>query len=377
METPIYMEGEKSNVPVEIVMQYNTSFSENIHSYVNNINTIEGGTHLTGFRRALTNTLKRYATSSKMLEKLEKQKIEISGDDFREGLTAIISVKVQEPQFEGQTKTKLGNSEVEGIVSQLVSEMLSFYLEENPKDAKEIVNKVILAATARHAARKARELVQRKGAFSGVDYRKTFRLLLQKPEDCELYLVEGIPQADGQHQAILPLRGKILNVEKAMQHRVLESEEIKNIYTALGVTIGTEEDSKALNIEKLRYYKVIIMTDADVDGSHIATLILTFFFRHMKELIEEGHVYIATPPLYLIKKGKEERYAWTDEQRQQIVLELTNYGANESDFTYNAYKGLGEMNDESAIGNHMDPAHRTLRQVTSTMLRKADACFQC
>lgn len=383
METPIYMEGEKSNVPVEIVMQYNTSFSENIHSYVNNINTIEGGTHLTGFRRALTNTLKRYATSSKMLEKLEKQKIEISGDDFREGLTAIISVKVQEPQFEGQTKTKLGNSEVEGIVSQLVSEMLSFYLEENPKDAKEIVNKVILAATARHAARKARELVQRKGAFSGGGLPgKLSDCSSKKPEDCELYLVEGDSAGgtakqgrDSRFQAILPLRGKILNVEKAMQHRVLESEEIKNIYTALGVTIGTEEDSKALNIEKLRYYKVIIMTDADVDGSHIATLILTFFFRHMKELIEEGHVYIATPPLYLIKKGKEERYAWTDEQRQQIVLELTNNGANESGLHVQRYKGLGEMNDEQLWSTTMDPAHRTLRQVTIDNATEADRVF--
>jgi len=383
METPIYMEGEKSNVPVEIVMQYNTSFSENIHSYVNNINTIEGGTHLTGFRRALTNTLKRYATNSKMLEKLEKQKIEISGDDFREGLTAIISVKVQEPQFEGQTKTKLGNSEVEGIVSQLVSEMLSFYLEENPKDAKEIVNKVILAATARHAARKARELVQRKGAFSGGGLPgKLSDCSSKKPEDCELYLVEGDSAGgtakqgrDSRFQAILPLRGKILNVEKAMQHRVLESEEIKNIYTALGVTIGTEEDSKALNIEKLRYYKVIIMTDADVDGSHIATLILTFFFRHMKELIEEGHVYIATPPLYLIKKGKEERYAWTDEQRQQIVLELTNNGANEAGLHVQRYKGLGEMNDEQLWSTTMDPAHRTLRQVTIDNATEADRVF--
>ncbi|HXK74534.1 MAG TPA: DNA gyrase subunit B, partial [Bacteroidales bacterium] len=311
METPIYMEGEKSNVPVEIVMQYNTSFTENIHSYVNNINTIEGGTHLTGFRRALTNTLKRYATNSKMLEKLEKQKIDISGDDFREGLTAIISVKVQEPQFEGQTKTKLGNSEVEGIVSQLASEMLSFYLEENPKDAREIVNKVILAATARHAARRARELVQRKGVFnSGGLPGKLADCSSKNAEECELYLVEGDSAGgtakqgrDSRYQAILPLRGKILNVEKAMQHRVLESEEIKNIYTALGVTIGTEEDSKALNIDKLRYHKIIIMTDADVDGSHIATLILTFFFRHMKELIEKGYIYIATPPLYLIKKG--------------------------------------------------------------------------
>ncbi len=382
-DAPIYMEGEKSNVPIEIVMQYNTSFSENIHSYVNNINTIEGGTHLTGFRRALTNTLKRYATNSKMLEKLEKQKIDISGDDFREGLTTIISVKVQEPQFEGQTKTKLGNSEIEGVVSQLVSEMLSFYLEENPKEAKEIVNKVILAATARHAARKARELVQRKNVFGGGGLPgKLADCSSKNPEECELYLVEGDSAGgtakqgrDSRFQAILPLRGKILNVEKAMQHRVLESEEIKNIYTALGVTIGTEEDSKALNLEKLRYHKVIIMTDADVDGSHIATLILTFFFRHMKELIEDGHVYIASPPLYLIKKGREEQYAWTEEQRMKIVNQFTNYGANEAGLHIQRYKGLGEMNDEQLWNTTMDPSFRTLRQITIENATEADRVF--
>ena len=383
METPIYMEGEKSNVPVEIVMQYNTSFTENIHSYVNNINTIEGGTHLTGFRRALTNTLKRYATNSKMLEKLEKQKIDISGDDFREGLTAIISVKVQEPQFEGQTKTKLGNSEVEGIVSQLASEMLSFYLEENPKDAREIVNKVILAATARHAARRARELEQRKGVFnSGGLPGKLADCSSKNAEECELYLVEGDSAGgtakqgrDSRYQAILPLRGKILNVEKAMQHRVLESEEIKNIYTALGVTIGTEEDSKALNIDKLRYHKIIIMTDADVDGSHIATLILTFFFRHMKELIEKGYIYIATPPLYLIKKGKDERYAWSEKERQEIVNELTQNGSNEAGLHVQRYKGLGEMNDEQLWSTTMDPKQRTLRQITIDNATEADRVF--
>ncbi len=330
-EFPIYMEGEKANVPVEVVMQYNTSFTENIHSYVNNINTIEGGTHLTGFRRALTRTLKKYADESKMLDKLEKQKIEITGDDFREGLTAIISVKVAEPQFEGQTKTKLGNSEVSGIVDQLAGEMLTNYLEENPKDAKEIVNKVILAATARHAARKARELVQRKNVFSGGGLPgKLWDCSSKKYSECELYLVEGDSAGgtakqgrDSRFQAILPLRGKILNVEKAMQHKAFESEEIKNIYTALGVSIGTEEDAKALNMEKLRYGKVIIMTDADVDGSHITTLILTFFFRYMRELIEFGHVYIATPPLYLVKKGKEQRYVWSDPELKVVTDEFT------------------------------------------------------
>ncbi|MCK9338516.1 MAG: DNA topoisomerase (ATP-hydrolyzing) subunit B [Bacteroidales bacterium] len=383
MEHPIYIESEKMGTPIEVVMQYNTAYTENIHSYVNNINTIEGGTHLTGFRRALTNTLKKYAVNSKMLEKLDKQKIEISGDDFREGLTAIISIKIAEPQFEGQTKTKLGNSEVEGIVSQTVSEMLSNYLEENPKDAKEIVNKVILAATARHAARKARELVQRKSVFSGGGLPgKLSDCSSKNAEICELYLVEGDSAGgtakqgrDSHFQAILPLRGKILNVEKAMHHRIFESEEIKNIYTALGVTIGTEEDSKALNIEKLRYHKVIIMTDADVDGSHIATLILTFFFRHMKELIEHGHVYIATPPLYLVKKGQTERYAWNDEQRLSIIAEMTNNGANEAGLHVQRYKGLGEMSEEQLWSTTMDPSTRTLRQVTIDNAMEADYVF--
>jgi len=383
MEYPIYMEGEKDNVPVEIVMQYNTSFTENIHAYVNNINTIEGGTHLAGFRRALTRTLKKYADESKMLEKLEKQKIEISGDDFREGLTAIISVKVAEPQFEGQTKTKLGNNEVMGIVDQMVGEMLRNYLEENPKDAKEIVNKVILAATARHAARKARELVQRKNVFGGGGLPgKLWDCSSKKSEECELYLVEGDSAGgtakqgrDSKFQAILPLRGKILNVEKAMPHRVFESEEIKNIFTALGVSIGTEEDSKALNIEKLRYGKVIIMTDADVDGSHIATLILTFFFRHLKELIEFGHVYIATPPLYLIKKGKQERYVWSDKEREAVTAEFTNDGASTSGLHVQRYKGLGEMNETQLWETTMNPETRTLRQVTIENLTEADRVF--
>jgi DNA gyrase subunit B len=383
MEHPIYMEGEKENVPVEVVMQYNTSFTENIHSYVNNINTIEGGTHLAGFRRALTRTLKKYADESKMLEKLEKQKIEISGDDFREGLTAIISVKVAEPQFEGQTKTKLGNNEVMGIVDQMVGEMLRNYLEENPKDAKEIVNKVILAATARHAARKARELVQRKNVFGGGGLPgKLWDCSSKKSEDCELYLVEGDSAGgtakqgrDSKFQAILPLRGKILNVEKAMPHKIFESEEIKNIFTALGVSIGTEEDSKALNLEKLRYGKVIIMTDADVDGSHIATLILTFFFRHLKELIEFGHVYIATPPLYLIKKGKQERYVWSDKERESVTAEFTNNGTNIGGLHVQRYKGLGEMNETQLWETTMNPETRTLRQVTIDNLTEADRVF--
>jgi DNA gyrase subunit B len=383
MEHPIYMEGEKENVPVEIVMQYNTSFSENIHSYVNNINTIEGGTHLAGFRRALTRTLKKYADESKMLEKLEKQKIEISGDDFREGLTAIISVKVAEPQFEGQTKTKLGNNEVMGIVDQMVGEMLRNYLEENPKDAKEIVNKVILAATARHAARKARELVQRKNVFGGGGLPgKLWDCSSKKSEECELYLVEGDSAGgtakqgrDSKFQAILPLRGKILNVEKAMPHKIFESEEIKNIFTALGVSIGTDEDSKALNLEKLRYGKIIIMTDADVDGSHIATLILTFFFRHMKELIEFGHVYIATPPLYLIKKGNREQYVWSDRERDVVTAEFTNNGANTGGLHVQRYKGLGEMNETQLWDTTMNPETRTLRQITIDNLTEADRVF--
>ena len=379
---PIYIEGERQGVPVEVAMQYNDSFTENIHSYVNNINTIEGGTHLTGFRMALTRTLKKYADDNKMLDKLAKDKIEISGDDFREGLTAIISVKVAEPQFEGQTKTKLGNSEVSGIVNQMVGEMLTNYLEENPKDAKEIVDKVVLAAQARHAARKAREMVQRKTAFSGSGLPgKLSDCSSKDAEKCELFLVEGDSAGgtakqgrDSHFQAILPLRGKILNVEKAMQHRIFESEEIKNIYTALGVTIGTEEDSKALNISKLRYHKVIIMTDADVDGSHIAALILTFFFRYMRELIENGHVYIATPPLYLIKKGKYQKYAWSEEQRAQFTAEAA--GDNEDAKVHvQRYKGLGEMNEEQLWSTTMDPASRTLRQVTIENAAEADRVF--
>ncbi|MDR3046188.1 MAG: DNA topoisomerase (ATP-hydrolyzing) subunit B [Bacteroidales bacterium] len=383
MESPICMEGERQGVPVEVAMQYNNSYTENIHSYVNNINTIEGGTHLTGFRKALTRTLKKYADESKMLDKLEKNKIDITGDDFREGLTAIISVKVAEPQFEGQTKTKLGNDDVGGIVESMVNEMLTNYLLENPKDAKEIVNKVILAATARHAARKARELVQRKNVFSGGGLPgKLSDCSSKKSELCELFLVEGDSAGgtakqgrDSHFQAILPLRGKILNVEKAMQHRIFESEEIKNIYTALGVTIGTEEDSKALNLEKLRYGKVVIMTDADVDGSHIDTLILTFFFRYMKELIENGHVYIATPPLYLIKKGKEERYLWTEEERQATIEEWSKGSDNMSGIHIQRYKGLGEMNEEQLWTTTMDPAFRTLRQVTIDNATEADRVF--
>ncbi|MBR6132332.1 MAG: DNA topoisomerase (ATP-hydrolyzing) subunit B [Bacteroidales bacterium] len=379
---PIYIEGERQGVPVEVAMQYNDSFNEVIHSYVNNINTIEGGTHLSGFRRALTRTLKKYAEDNKMLDKLSKDKIEISGDDFREGITAIISVKVAEPQFEGQTKTKLGNNEVAGIVDQMVGEMLTNYLEENPKDAKEIVDKVVLAAQARHAARKAREMVQRKTAFSGSGLPgKLSDCSSKDATKCELFLVEGDSAGgtakqgrDSHFQAILPLRGKILNVEKAMQHRVFESQEIKNIYTALGVTIGTEEDSKALNISKLRYHKVIIMTDADVDGSHIAALILTFFFRYMRELIEQGHVYIATPPLYLVKKGKDQRYAWSEEQRMQYVGEMGRNG-NDSSVHVQRYKGLGEMNEEQLWSTTMDPEHRTLRQITIENAAEADRVF--
>lgn len=378
MPEPIYIEGEKNEIPVEISMQYNTSFSENIHSYVNNINTHEGGTHLAGFRRALTRTLKAYAEKSGMLSKL---KFDISGDDFREGLTAIISVKVQEPQFEGQTKTKLGNNEVMGAVDTLVSELLSYYLEEHPKEARTIVNKVILAATARHAARKARELVQRKNVLSGSGLPgKLADCSERDPELCELYLVEGDSAGgtakqgrDRKFQAILPLRGKILNVEKAMQHKIFDSEEIKNIFTALGVSVGTEEDSKALNLSKLRYHKIVIMTDADVDGSHIATLILTFFFRYMKELIENGYVYIATPPLYLIKKGNTERYCWTEEERMKITNELSN--GKESSVHIQRYKGLGEMNAEQLWLTTMNPEFRTLRQVQIDNGTEADRIF--
>ncbi|MDO9152186.1 MAG: DNA topoisomerase (ATP-hydrolyzing) subunit B [Paludibacter sp.] len=378
IDSVIHINTEKNGTPVEIAMTYNTSYNENIHSYVNNINTIEGGTHLAGFRRGLTRTLKKYAEDSKMLEKL---KIEISGDDFREGLTAVISIKVQEPQFEGQTKTKLGNNEVMGSVEMAVSEALGNYLEENPKSARIIVEKVILAATARHAARKAREMVQRKSPFSGGGLPGKLADCADKdPAKCELYLVEG-DSAGGtakqgrsrQFQAILPLRGKILNVEKAMPHKVLESEEIRNIYTALGVTIGTEEDSKALNIAKLRYHKIIIMTDADVDGSHIATLIMTFFFRHMKELIEYGYLYIATPPLYLCKKGRIEEYCWNELQRQAFI---EKYGSgNEGSIHTQRYKGLGEMNEIQLWDTTMNPENRTLRQVTIENAATADHVF--
>jgi DNA gyrase subunit B len=377
--SPINIEGEKNEIPIEIAMQYNTSYSENLHSFVNNINTIEGGTHLTGFRRGLTRTLKQYAEKTGLLSKL---KFDISPEDFREGLTAIISVKVQEPQFEGQTKTKLGNSEVESVVSQMVSEMLSNYLEENPKEAKLIVEKVVLAATARHAARKARDLVQRKSVLSGSGLPGKLSDCSDKdPVKCELFIVEGDSAGgtakqgrDNKTQAILPLRGKILNVEKAMQHRILDNEEIKNMYTALGVTIGTDEDPKALNIDKLRYHKIVIMTDADVDGSHIATLLLTFFFRHMRELIELGYIYIATPPLYLVKKGKEETYCWSEDERIAILKSLQEQG-KEKGVHVQRYKGLGEMNDEQLWSTTMDPMHRTLRQVTIDNAIEADYVF--
>lgn len=377
-EKIIHIDSDKGEVPVEVAMQYNTSFSENVHSYVNNINTIEGGTHLTGFRRALTRTLKKYAEDSGMLSKL---KFDINGDDFREGLTAVISVKVAEPQFEGQTKTKLGNPEVSLAVDQALSEALANYLEENPKDARNIVQKVILAATARHAARKARELVQRKTVLSGSGLPGKLSDCSDKdPSRTEIYLVEGDSAGgtakqgrDRSFQAILPLRGKILNVEKAMQHKILENEEIKNIYTAFGVSIGTEEDSKALNISGLRYNKIIIMTDADVDGSHIATLILTFFFRHMIDLINEGHVYIATPPLYLVKKGKEERYCWNEEERQKAVEELGK--GKDGSVHVQRYKGLGEMNAEQLWETTMNPATRILRQVTIESAAQADRIF--
>ena len=370
----ISMEGDKNDIPVEVAMIYNTSYTENLHSYVNNINTHEGGTHLAGFRRGLTSTLKKYADSSGMLDKL---KFDIAGDDFREGLTAIISVKVAEPQFEGQTKTKLGNREVNSAVSQAVSEMLENYLEENPNDAKIIVDKVILAAQARHAARKAREMVQRKTVMSGGGLPgKLSDCSEQDPALCEVYLVEGDSAGgtakqgrDRNFQAILPLRGKILNVEKAMQHRVFENQEIINIYTALGVTIGTEEDSKALNLEKLRYHKVVIMCDADVDGSHIATLILTFFFRYMKELVENGHIYIATPPLYLVKRGAKKEYAWNDQERDKIMEEM-GQGCS-----IQRYKGLGEMNAIQLWETTMNPEFRTFRKVTIDNAVEADRVF--
>ncbi len=378
IDAVIHITTEKNDIPVEIAMQYNTSFSENIHAYVNNINTIEGGTHLTGFRRGLTRTLKTYAETSGMLSKL---KFDISGDDFREGLTAVISVKVAEPQFEGQTKTKLGNSEVSLSVDQAVSEALTHYLEENPKAAKIIVNKVVLAATARHAARKAREMVQRKNALSGGGLPGKLSDCSEKdPAACEVFLVEGDSAGgtakqgrDRRTQAILPLRGKILNVEKAMQHKIFENEEIKNIFTALGVTIGTDEDSKGLNMAKLRYHKIVIMTDADVDGSHIATLIMTFFFRYMQDLIKAGYLYIAAPPLFLVKKGKKESYAWSEKQRLQLIEEWAD--GNESVVHTQRYKGLGEMNAEQLWSTTMNPESRTLQQVTIENAAEADHIF--
>ena len=380
MSQIIYMEGEIEDIPVEVAMRYNTSYNENLHSYVNNINTHEGGTHLTGFRRALTRTLKKYADDN--MPAKEKDKIEITGDDFREGLTAIISVKVMEPQFEGQTKTKLGNSEVSGAVDKIVSQMLQNFLEENPNEAKIIVDKVILAAKARQAAKKAREMVQRKNPMGGSGLPgKLADCSSKDPYESELFLVEGdsaggtAKQGRDRHfQAILPLRGKILNVEKAMQHRVFENEEIKNIYTALGVTIGTDEDPKALNTSKLRYHKVVIMTDADIDGSHIATLILTFFFRYMKELIENKHIYIATPPLYLLKRGNKSEYAWNEKERERIQAEISTDGSGKG-VSIQRYKGLGEMNAEQLWNTTMNPAYRTLRQVTINSASEADRVF--
>ena len=375
----VYFEGEKDGIPVEVSMTYNTSYGENIQAYVNNINTHEGGTHLSGFRRGLTNTLKKYATDSGMLA---KEKVEIEGDDFREGLTAVVSVKVAEPQFEGQTKTKLGNREVTAPVSQSVSQMLSDYLEEHPNEARTIVQKVILAAKARQAARKAREMVQRKNVLTGSGLPgKLADCASKDPAESELYLVEGdsaggtAKQGRDRHfQAIMPLRGKILNVEKAMQHKIFENEEIKNIYTALGVRVGTEEDSKALNMEKLRYHKVIIMCDADVDGSHIETLILTFFFRYMKEMIENGYIYIATPPLYQVKKGAKMSYAWDDNQRDRLIQEFKGSGS-ESSVNVQRYKGLGEMNAEQLWETTMSPENRTLRQVTIENAAECDQIF--
>lgn len=378
IEKIIYVNYDKGEIPVELALEYNTSFSENVHSYVNNINTIEGGTHLAGFRRGLTRTLKKYAEDSGMTQKL---KFDINGDDFREGLTSVISVKVPEPQFEGQTKTKLGNSEVMGAVDVAVSSALTNYLEENPRDAKAIVQKVILAATARHAARKARELVQRKNVLSGSGLPgKLADCAERDPSVSEIFLVEGDSAGgtakqgrDRRFQAILPLRGKILNVEKAMQHKIFDNEEIKNIFTALGVNIGTDDDSKALNTAGLRYAKIIIMTDADVDGSHITTLIMTFFFRYMHELIENGNIFIATPPLYLVKKGKAEKYCWTEEEREESVREMGQ--GKDSTVTVQRYKGLGEMNAEQLWETTMNPATRTLRQVTIDSAAEADHIF--
>ncbi len=379
IEDVIFFEGEKDGIPVEVALKYNTSYTENIQAYVNNINTHEGGTHLSGFRRGLTNTLKKYATDSGMLA---KEKVEIEGDDFREGLTAVVSVKVAEPQFEGQTKTKLGNREVTAPVSQGVSEMLTVYLEEHPNEARTIVQKVILAAKARQAARKAREMVQRKNVLTGSGLPgKLADCSSKDPAECEIYLVEGDSAGgtakqgrDREFQAIMPLRGKILNVEKAMQHKIFENEEIKNIYTALGVRVGTEEDSKALNLEKLRYHKIIIMCDADVDGSHIETLILTFFFRYMKELVENGYIYIATPPLYQVKKGAKSSYAWDDIQRDRLIQEMKGSGT-ESSVNVQRYKGLGEMNAEQLWETTMNPEYRTLRQVTIENAAECDNIF--
>ena len=374
----IHIVTEKQGIPVEVALTYNTSYNESVFSYVNDINTIEGGTHLAGFRRGLTRTLKKYAEDSKLLE---KAKVEIQGDDFREGLTAVISIKVAEPQFEGQTKTKLGNSAVTGAVDMAIGEALGYYLEEHPKEAKIIVDKVILAAQARHAARKARELVQRKSPLTGGGLPGKLADCSSKDAAiCELFLVEGDSAGgtakqgrDRNFQAILPLRGKILNVEKAMDHKIFESEEIQNIYRAMGVTVGTEDDPKALNMEKLRYHKVIIMTDADVDGSHIATLILTFFFRRMRSLIENGYVYLATPPLYLCKKGKVEEYCWTEQQRQQFILKYG--GGNENSIHTQRYKGLGEMNDHQLWDTTMNPENRTLKQITIDNAAEADQIF--
>jgi DNA gyrase subunit B len=375
---PIYIENDRGTVPVQVALSYNTSFTENLVSYVNNINTHEGGTHVAGFRRALTRTLKNYADKSGLLEKV---KLDISGDDFREGMTAVISIKVAEPQFEGQTKTKLGNSDVMGVVDQAVGEVLNTYLEEHPREAKLIVNKVILAAQARHAARKAREMVQRKNVLSGTGLPgKLADCSSTDPSICEVYLVEGDSAGgsakqgrDRNFQAILPLRGKILNVEKAQEHKIYDNEEIKNIITALGVTFGTLDDDKGLNLNKLRYHKIIIMTDADVDGSHIRTLILTFFFRYMKDLIERGFVYIALPPLYLVKKGKEERYCWTEEERAAITKELA--GGKEDSVHVQRYKGLGEMNPEQLWSTPMDPARRSLKLVSIESAAEADHLF--
>ncbi|KYG80467.1 DNA topoisomerase (ATP-hydrolyzing) subunit B [Roseivirga seohaensis] len=380
IEEPIYIENIRGEVPVQVAMSYNSSYAENVVSYVNNINTIEGGTHVSGFRRALTRTLKSYADKSGLLDKI---KIDITGDDFREGLTAIISVKVAEPQFEGQTKTKLGNNDVMGAVESAVGETLQYYLEENPKAAKTIVQKVILAAQARHAARKAREMVQRKNVLSGTGLPGKLADCSEKdPALCELYLVEGDSAGgsakqgrDRNFQAILPLRGKILNVEKAQEHKIYDNDEIKNIITALGVSFGTEEDDKALNLSKLRYHKIVIMTDADIDGSHIRTLILTFFFRYMRPLIDAGYLYIALPPLYLLKKGKDQRYCWDEQQRAQITKEMAGESGKEDSVSIQRYKGLGEMNPEQLWETTMDPETRSMKRVTVESAVEADHLF--